>query len=177
MRKTKVYITASLDGYIAQPDGDLDWLIEFTNTAKEDYGYNEMLTSVDTVIMGGKTYLELSCMDIVWPYKDKLTYIVSRKAMDVSENTEFITENIIEKISELRNKEGKDIWIAGGGRLIALLLNAGLVDELQICYVPIILGAGIPLFPDNILQKSNCKLIENTAYDSGVIRLSYSVVE
>lgn len=56
MGKIKVYIAASLDGYIARPDGDLDWLTEFPNPTKEDYGYNEMLTSVDTVIMGGRTY-------------------------------------------------------------------------------------------------------------------------
>ena len=56
MGKIKVYIASSLDGYIARPDGDLDWLTEFPNPTKEDYGYNEMLTSVDTVIMGGRTY-------------------------------------------------------------------------------------------------------------------------
>jgi dihydrofolate reductase len=66
MGKIKVYIAASLDGYIARPDGDLDWLTEFPNPSKEDYGYNEMLTSVDTVIMGGRTYHELSCMDILY---------------------------------------------------------------------------------------------------------------
>lgn len=81
MGKIKVYIAASLDGYIARPDGDLDWLTEFPNPTKEDYGYNEMLTSVDTVIMGGRTYHELSCMDILWPYKDKKTFVVSHKAI------------------------------------------------------------------------------------------------
>lgn len=93
-----------------------------------------MLASVDTVIMGGRTYHELSCMDILWPYKDKLTYVVSRKAIDTNANVEFITEDIIGKISELRSENGKDIWLAGGGELITMLLNAELVDEMQICY-------------------------------------------
>lgn len=105
------------------------------------------------------------------------TFMVSHKAMDTSGNGEFITENIIEKISELQNKDGKDIWIPGGGRLIALLLNAGLIDELQICYIPIILGTGIPLFPDNTLQESNCELIENMVYNSSVIRLNYRIIK
>ena len=175
MRKIKVYIAASIDGYIARLDGGLDWLTEFPNPQKDDYGYSKMLSSVDAVIMGGRTLHELSCMDILWPYKDKLTYIVSRKAIETNANVEFITEGIIEKISELRSKNGKDIWLAGGGELITMLLNAELVDEMQICYVPVILGSGIPLFPNNPIE-SNWTLTENIAYASGIIKLSYRLL-
>lgn len=105
-----------------------------------------------------------------------MTYVVSHNAIHSNEHIEFITENVIEKISELRDKEGKDIWLAGGGKLIALLLNARLVDELQICYFPIILGAGIPLFPDTQKQ-SNCELIKNTTYESGVTKVKYMVIK
>lgn len=143
---------ASLDGYIARPDGDLDWLTEFPNPTKEDYGYNEMLTSVDTVIMGGRTYHELSCMDILWPYKDKKTFVVSHKAIDTKENIEFITDNIIERISDLKNRSSQDIWLAGGGEL-----------------------SGIPLFPSNP-KESNWELRENIAYASGIIKLSYRLL-
>lgn len=176
MRKIKIYIAASLDGYIARPDGDLDWLTEFPNPTKEDYGYNEMLTSVDVVVMGGRTYHGLSCMDILWPYKDKKTFVVSHKAIDTSENIEFITDNIIERISDLKNRSSKDIWLAGGGELITMCLNAGLVDEMQICYIPIILGSGIPLFPNNP-KESNWTLTENIAYASGIIKLIYRLLK
>lgn len=175
MGKIKVYIAASLDGYIARPDGDLDWLTEFPNPTKEDYGYNEMLTSVDTVIMGGRTYHELSCMDILWPYKDKKTFVVSHKAIDTKENIEFITDNIIERISDLKNRSSQDIWLAGGGELITMCINAGLVDEMPICYIPVILGSGIPLFPSNP-KESNWELRENIAYASGIIKLSYRLL-
>lgn len=175
MGKIKVYIAASLDGYIARPDGDLDWLTEFPNPTKEDYGYNEMLTSVDTVIMGGRTYRELLCMDILWPYKNKKTFVVSHNSIKTNENIEFITEDIIERITELRNEEGKDIWLVGGGELITMCLNASLVDEMQICYIPVILGSGIPLFPSNP-KESNWELRENIAYASGIIRLSYRLL-
>ena len=176
MRKIKVYIAASLDGYIARPDGDLNWLIDFPNPNKDNYGYDEMLTSVDTVIMGGRTYHELSCNDILWPYKDKMIYVVSRKTMNISKNAEFLTEDIINRISDIRKSKGQDIWVAGGGHLITMLMNVGLIDELQICYIPIILGAGIPLFPNNNLQESNCELIENKSYNTGVIKLSYKII-
>lgn len=175
MGKIKVYIAASLDGYIARPDGDLDWLTEFPNHTKQDYGYNEMLASVDAVIMGGRTYHELSCMDILWPYKDKKTFVVSHKAIDTSENIEFITNNIIGQISDIKNRNSKDCWLTGGGELITMCLNAGLIDEMQICYIPVILGSGIPLFP-NKPKESNWGLTEHIAYTSGIIKLNYRLL-
>ena len=174
MKKIKLYIAASLDGYIARPDGELDWLLKYPMPTGTEYGYKDLMDSIDVVIMGGRTYREMLCMDIVWPYKDKKTYVVSRNSMETEENIEFITENIIEKISELQDEEGKDIWLVGGGELITMFFNEGLIDELQICYIPIILGAGIPLFPNNP-KESNWELIGNTTYDSGIIKIDYQI--
>lgn len=174
MRRIKVYIAASLDGYIARYDGDLDWLVEFPNPSKEDYGYKDFFGSIDTVIMGGRTYRDILCMDVVWPYKDKTTYVVTHNPVKINEDIQFITENIIDQISELCNQSGKDIWLVGGGELITMLLNADLIDELQISYIPLILGSGIPLFPNNP-KESSWKLIRSTVYDSGVIKIDYSI--
>lgn len=115
MKRIKVYITASLDSYIARPDGDLDWLTKYPIASEINYGYHEFYASIDTVIMGGRTYRELLCMDILWPYKDKQTYVVSHGITETNENIEFITKDIIKKVSELQNEEGKDIWLVGGG--------------------------------------------------------------
>lgn len=101
--------------------------------------------------------------------------MVSHKAIDTKENIEFITDNIIERISDLKNRSSQDIWLAGGGGLITMCINAGLVDEMQICYVPVILGSGIPLFPSNP-KESNWELRENIAYASGIIKLSYRLL-
>ena len=87
-------------------------------------------------------------------------------------NIRFITENIIEMISELRNQEGKDIWLVGGGELISMLLAADLIDEMQICYIPIILGKGISLFSEQ-LRVSKWKLIENKMYKNSVLSVTY----
>ncbi|MFV0398578.1 MAG: dihydrofolate reductase family protein [Bacteroidales bacterium] len=94
--------------------------------------------------------------------------------MKTGENIEFITENIIDRIIKLRKEKGKNIWIIGGGVLISLLLNTGLVDELQICYIPVILGSGVPLFPNNP-KESAWTLIGSIAYDSGIIKLDYAI--
>jgi dihydrofolate reductase len=75
-----------------------------------------------------------------------MTYVVSRHNWGEKENIHFITENVIETISELRSQEKKDILLVGDGELISMLLNADLVDEMQICYLPVILGKGIPLY-------------------------------
>jgi len=110
MKKIILYIAASLDQRIAEPDGGLEWLAEFS-LQKIDYGYKDLLTSVDTVIMGGCTNREFLNMGIIWPYSQQMTYVVSHHNWGGKENVRFITENIIETIAELRNREGKDIWL------------------------------------------------------------------
>lgn len=172
MKKIKLYIAASLDGYIARHDGDLDWLMEFPNPLKEDYGYKEFFASVDTVIMGGRTYRDIMCMDVVWPYKDKTTYIITRNPVMKIEKVNFITENIFETISQLRKEDGKDIWLVGGGELTTMLLNQDLVDEMIITYIPVILGNGVPLFP-NSPKESRWDLVVNMGYQNGILQVIY----
>lgn len=174
MKRIILYIAASLDGRIAEPDGGLEWLTEFPNPEKTDYGYKSLLASVDTVIMGGKAYRELLNMDVIWPYKQQTSYVVTHGWTEnaATENIRFITENVIETISAIRNELGKDIWLVGGGELISMLLEADLIDEMQICYIPVILGKGIPLFPEQS-KESKWNLTESKAYKSGVLSGTY----
>lgn len=172
MKKIKLYIAASLDGYIASTDDDLDWLTEYPNPSNSDYGYKDFLTTVDTVVMGGRTYRWLICSDMVWPYKGMDTYVISHNTWENKENIHFITENIVESVAGLREKEGKDIWLVGGGEIISMLLNAHLVDEIQLFYIPIMLGQGIRLFPEKY-KESRWNLVESKAYDNGVLEAKY----
>lgn len=172
MKKIKLYIAASLDGYIARPDGDLDWLLEFPNPEKTDYGYKKFYESVDTVIMGGRTYRDITCMDIIWPYTGKPTYIITHIPMNEKENIHFITDNIIEEVQKLRAGDGKDIFLVGGGEIITMLLNNDMVDEIIISYIPVILGSGVRLFPDKP-KESTWKLTENKSYENGVLCVAY----
>lgn len=172
MKKIILYIAASLDQRIAEPDGSIEWLTESPNPEKADYGFKDLLTSVDTVLMGGRTYREFLNMDIIWPYPQQMTYVVSRHNWGEKENVRFITENVIEAISELRNQEGKNILLAGGGELTSMLLAADLVDEMQIIYMSVILGKGIPLFPEQP-KESKWKLQDSKNSKNGVIQVAY----
>lgn len=174
MRKIILYVTASLDQRIAEPDGSLEWLTEFTNPGKIDYGYKDLLASVDTVIIGGRTYRELLNMDVIWPYPEQTAYVVSRHNWTAKENINFIIENVIETIAEQRNQVGKDILLAGGGELISMLLTAGLVDEMQIVYIPVVLGKGVLLFPEQ-RKESKWKFRGSTTYNLGVIKVDYFI--
>lgn len=174
MKKVKIYIAVSLDGFIARSNGELDWLNEFPNPGGNDYGYKELMESIDYIVMGGKTYREILNMDFEWPYENKTTYIVSHSNANLTptKDVKFITENITENISQLKEQSGKDIWLVGGGQLITLCLNHDLVDEMQLCYIPKILGKGIPLFP-NQPKESKWKPIQSTVYDSGIVKIDY----
>lgn len=174
MKKIKLYIAVSLDGYIARPDGDLDWLTQYPMPTGTEYGYKDLMDSVDTIIMGNSTYQAVIEMDVDWPYKDKSTYVLTRYATNLppKENVVYLTDDVIETIRQLKQQEGKDIWLVGGGQVITLLLNHDLVDEMQICHIPLILGEGIPLFP-NKPKESKWKLTGSTAYNSGILRVDY----
>ncbi|MDP2335922.1 MAG: dihydrofolate reductase family protein [Bacteroidota bacterium] len=172
MKKIILYITASIDGRIAQSGGGMDWLTGFPNPEKTDYGYHNMLSKVDTVIMGGRTYREILNMDVIWPYNQQTTYVVSHHNWGEKENIRFITENVIETISELRNREGKDIWLVGGGELVSMLLATDLIDQMQIIYASVVLGKGIPLFPEQP-NESRWKLNSYKASDSGILAVDY----
>jgi dihydrofolate reductase len=172
MKKIILYIAASIDGRIAEPDGGIEWLSEFPITKEMNYGYKEFIASIDTIIMGGRSWRELSNMDAMGAYAGKAIYVVSRHDWGETENTKFITENVIEHITALCNEPGKDIWLFGGGELVSVLLAADLVDEMRIAYIPVILGKGISLFLEQP-KKSKWELAESKNYSSGIMMVEY----
>jgi dihydrofolate reductase len=174
MKKIILYIAASLDQRIAEPDGSLEWLTGVPNPQKTNGKYKDLLASIDTVLIGGRAYRELLNMEVIWPYQEQMTYVVSRHNWGDEDNIRFITDNVIETITALRNEQGKDILLVGGGELTSILLAANLIDEMQITYIPVILGKGMPLFPEQPTE-SKWKLIKSIGYDSGIIKVDYSM--
>jgi len=174
MRKIKLYIATSIDGFIARANGDLDWLTEFPNPQKTDYGYLEFVQTIDTVIMGGRTYDSILSMDTQWPYGDKECYIITRNYLrnPPGHSIEQISDNVIEQIKELKVKQGKDIWLIGGSEIISLLMNNNLIDEMIITYIPVILGSGICMF-SNINQEINWKAFNSVLFDNGTSQITY----
>ena len=174
MRNIKLYIATSIDGYIARSDGDLDWLTGFPNPEKTDYGYQTLFEFIDIVIMGGRTYRDILSMDVVWPYQAKKTYVITHHSLAEEKNIQFITHDIVEKITQIRNENGQDIWLVGGGEIASMLLNHELIDEMIITTVPIILGNGIPLF-SKITKESQWEISIYHKYKNGVTQSHYKI--
>lgn len=175
MRKIKLYIAVSLDGYIATPDGGVEWLNQFQISKNEDYGYKEIYQSIDTILMGGRTYRDIVGFGCEWPYKDKTTYIVSRNNINLtpSEQVYFITDHVTGNVEKLKESTGKDIWLVGGGELVSMLLDANLIDKMHLCYLPIVLGQGVSLFP-NKPKETIWKLAGSKSFLSGAISITYT---
>jgi dihydrofolate reductase len=145
-RKVVVFIASSLDGYIATEDESLEWL--FKVEGEGDNGYSEFYQTVDTVIMGRRTYDWIIKHEPTnFPYQNKECFVFSTNRNQDSEHVQFIqTANIEEFIEKLKNRAGKNIWIVGGGELLHHFLKNNLIDELILTLAPTLIGKGIPLF-------------------------------
>ncbi|MFJ5770783.1 dihydrofolate reductase family protein [Psychrobacillus sp. NPDC093180] len=146
-RKAVMFIATSLDGYIATKDDSLEWL--FKVEGEGDNGYSEFYDTVDTVIMGRRTYDWLLEQKLeIFPYEGKECYVFSRTESQDNENVQFFNGDVVEFTNQLKNKEGKNIWVMGGGDLIHSFMKEKLVDELIITVSPVLIGKGIPLFKE-----------------------------
>jgi dihydrofolate reductase len=172
---THVFIAASLDGYIARLNGDLDWL-DAANEEGEDYGYQAFIQGMDVLVMGRHTFEKvLSFGD--WPYDD-IAVIVLSSTLEQNE----IPEQLQDKLSVynyspralcllLDDIGMKNIYI-DGGKTIQSFLRAGLVDEITLSHIPILLGEGIPLF-SSLKQDIALQHINTTTFNNGLVQSHY----
>ena len=170
-RRTILYIAMSLDGYIAKPNDDLGFL-SMVEAEGEDYGYTDFVQSVDTVILGRRTYDWIMAQVPVFPHADLKTYVITRTAMPGMGLTEFYTGDIKTLIGALKRQEGKNIFIDGGAMVVNLMLSDGLIDELIISIIPILVGDGIRLFSGNNPEQP-LVLKDVKKFDSGLVQLHY----
>ena len=146
--KTSVFVAASLDGFIARRDGGLDWLGDSGAEDAEDYGYREFIDSIDALIMGRNTF-EKSLSFGAWPYQDKRVVVLTRRALDIPAALTKAVAASAEAPRELVTRlsaQGASHLYVDGGITIQRFLAAGLIDEITITRIPVLLGAGIPLF-------------------------------
>jgi dihydrofolate reductase len=169
-RKVVLGLGISLDGYIARPDGSVDFLF-----MPKDYSMAPFFKTIDTAIMGRKTYDVAKAMGGGFGGK-MMSYVMSRALPPGKrEGMIFTNESPAILIARLRENQGKDIWMMGGGELARDFLRADLIDELYLGVVPVLLGEGIPLFPDGFPQR-DFALLENRSYSQGLIALKYARV-
>ena len=173
-RNVIVHIATSADGYIARPDGDLDWLT--SRPAPEGfYGMNAFMKSIDTTLLGRKTYEVSLRMGAKFDSKSR-TVVFSRHAppADAPSGVEFVNGAIGPFVKRLREQPGKDIWLMGGGELIASFLDEQAIDEFVISVAPVFIGDGIPLIaPRHRHVPLDLQSLER--FDDGLVQLHYRV--
>ena len=178
-RKIIVSVASSADGYIARPDGDIEWLNQ--RSRLPDYGMAAFYKTIDTILWGRKTY------DWALAYQKKTgtkadifdrnvaNYIFSRKPPKRAvAGVKFISEPVKAFARRLRAQPGKHVWMMGGGELIASFLDAGEIDEFDIHVIPVFIGKGIPLIAPR-RRDISLKLLATRKYADGGVRLRYAV--
>ena len=173
-RNVIVHIGTSADGYIARPDGDLEWL---TSRPKPEgfYGLSAFMKSVDTKLLGRKTYEWSMRMGAKFESQSR-TIVFSRQAPPAGAppGVEFASGGIGPFVSRLREQPGKDIWLMGGGELIASFLDEHAIDEFIITVAPVFIGDGIPLIARRHRHVPlDLRSVER--FKDGVVQLQYRV--
>lgn len=177
MRKVVLDLAVSLDGFIEGPNGEIDWCI-----MDDDMDFKGFLLSIDTIFYGRVSYdmwgnyipdSNASDSDkTLWAsVHSKRKYVFSYNPRR-DDHAVFITSDLAEKIKEIKNQQGKDIWLYGGAKLIKTFIHLNLIDIYRISVHPTVLGAGKPLFED-LKERINLTLIENHRFKSGVVQLIY----
>lgn len=168
------FIAMSLDGFIAKTDGDISFLSR-VEKKDEDYGYATFLKTIDTIIVGRKTYDKVLSMGLEYPTEDKDLYIITRNVKPGHKRIKYYSGSLSRLVSELKGKKGKNIFCDGGAEVLNELLLENLIDEFIISIIPVILGSGIPLFKPG-RPGLDLKLIDSHEYNTGLIKLHYSKV-
>lgn len=173
MRRLILYSAVSSNGFIARPDGSVDWLEAIPNPDQLDFGYAEFYASIGVTLQGASTYRQLLAWDIDFPYAEKENYVFTRgNDLKDTEHVTIVREDPAAFVRRLKERAGPDIWLVGGGQINGLLLAAGLVDEIQLFVMPIALPDGLPLF-GRLEKDIPLRLRAAHTYPTGVLRLIY----
>lgn len=173
-----VYIAASVDGFIARPDGDIDWLMrpEYATDEMHGLSYEAFISTVDTLVMGRHSFEKVLTFD-PWPYEKMPVVVLSSRALAVpaqlQNKVRVMNQDPVSLVSQLA-AEGKQHLYIDGGQTIQRFLQAGLLNELTITYIPLLLGEGLPLF--GVLgQEISLRLLAATPSPNGFVQVRYAV--
>ena len=173
MKKVILYIAMSLDGYIADSTGGVAWL-NGDGSEPENFGsYPEFEKTIDTVILGYKTYHQIvtELSPDVWAYKGKQSFVITHNNTPSTPEITFTDKSLEDLITELKVHDGKNIWICGGATIANQLINLDLIDTFTVSIIPTILGDGTPLFNKHNIEHK-LKFISTRSYN-GITDLVY----
>lgn len=173
MRNVILFIAMSLDGYIADREGKVDWLEGQGDNGEEQDSYAAFEAGIDTVIMGWNTYHQVvtELSPDKWAYDNLQTYVVTHREHCSTDKIRFVRTDPCSLVKKLREEEGKGIWICGGAEIVRQLMEENLIDRYHISVIPTILGGGVQLFP---IREQEIKLRLAKARESnGIMELVY----
>ena len=173
MRKLSLFIATSLDGYIAKPNDDLSFL-KIVEKEGEDYGYAEFTATIDTIILGRRTYdwVLREIGPTHYDNGDRNVYVITRTERPAVGKTTFYTGDLTELVQELKKGRGKNIYCDGGAEIVNELLKNDLIDEFIISVIPILVGNGTRLFKDG-RPELQLELLNAKTFDTGLMQLHY----
>jgi len=188
--RVQYYAAATLDGFIADPDDGLGWLLGYEGSFAGDDGepgpmgdglaYERFYDGVGALVSGSATYEFILGHDSGWPYAGKPTWILTSRDLPVREgegvDIRFVSAPVRELYDDLIAAAGdRDVWVVGGGNVASQFADEGLLDELLLTVAPVVLGTGKPLF-DRRLPGGPLQLIGTRTFDSGMVELRYELV-
>ncbi len=175
-------MAASLDGFIARRNGDVDWIETSDHYERGDTLTPEavltFLSSIDCYVMGSRTYetaLHFEARGLGWSYGDKPTFVLTRRTLPKNRATvEFLAGDLRQLVEERLKPQFRSIWFVGGGQVAAECIRLGLADEVRYSIVPVVIGDGISFF-EGLNLDVPLHLVETRAYTNGMVALRYDV--
>ena len=170
MRRVRYVVAMSLDGYIAGPNGEADWII-----MDPEIDFRALFEQFDTFLLGRRTFEGMGGAGGGQSGAQTIVFSRTLRQQDYP-NVTIVSDNPEQVVADLRSNPGKDIWLFGGGRLCRSLLDARLVDAVEVSVIPVLLGEGIPLLPAKpSSERFELKLTGSRTFDSGIVSLEYAV--
>jgi len=170
MRRVLYRVATSLDGYIAGPNGEIDWIVPDPTV-----DFASLYANIDTVLLGRRTY-ELTLQPGAPPWPAGWRIYVCSRTLDPAQHpaVTVLDANVDTAVAALRAESGRDIWLFGGGSLFASLLAADMVDDIELAVMPVLLGGGVPVLSPGA-PRSRLTLTRSSASPSGIVNLHYEV--
>ncbi|WNB17918.1 dihydrofolate reductase family protein [Marivirga arenosa] len=177
MSKNKVFIATSIDNFIADKNGNIDWLHSIPNPDQDDMGYQQFMNGVDALLMGRNTFDTVSGFDIEWPY-EKPVFVLSNSLKQIpdelSGKVELLKGGLNSVLNTIHNKGYSNLYI-DGGKLIQSFLKEDLIDEMTITKIPILLGEGVSLF-SSLEHSLNFECINTKIYLNSIVQNQFKRV-